>query len=156
MKRYNKIVVILVTALLGFACAGISYGAGGGEKYRPRAGVMFKKLNLTPQQETQLRQLRQKNHQTLRELHRTLMEKRKALAEELDKQKVDMAKIKVLTAELKDIEGSLIEERVNQALKMKEILTPEQYRIFRDTLKDVQRERIHRRGGFKDEKRFRE
>jgi len=85
------------------------------------------------------------NRQKAKELFLRLKEKRKELADELDKASSNPIKIRALISALKDIQGRLIEKRVEDVLKMKEILTPEQYQKFSETLKSMRQRNFERR-----------
>ena len=106
---------------------------------------MLEKLNLSPQQEAQIRKLQQANRERSRDLRRNLSQKRRELKQELDKQNSDPEKIKALTSDLKVIDGQLIDEQVDRVLRMKEMLSPEQYQTFCDTFKDIDKGNLRRR-----------
>ena len=141
MKIGHTQAVILAAAVLGLVCTGVSFAQQHDEEqskpYKGKAEKVLSQLNLSPQQEAQIKELHKGNRQRAKELRQALREKRKALEEELNKPNSDLAKIKALTAELKDMEGRVTEERVNGVLKMKEILTPEQYLAFSNAVKKM-------------------
>ena len=140
MKIGYTYAAILAAAVLGLMCTGVSFAQHGEEQSKPykgKAEKVLSQLNLSPQQEAQIKELHKGNRQRAKELRQALREKRKALEEELDKPNSDLAKIKALTAELKDMEGRVTEDRVNGVLKMKEILTPEQYLAFSNAVKKM-------------------
>ena len=149
MKLVNRRIAVLVAIVMGLVFAGASYAQQfdeeQGQPYRGKAEEVFKKLNLSPQQEAQIKEFQDINLKRAKELRRDLKGKRKELIEELDKSNSDVARIKALTSDLKDIEGRLIEQRVNGTLKMKEVLAPEQYRAFSDTLKKMRKDDIGKR-----------
>ena len=143
MKPLNKQMMILAAIALGlfFSCtahAKISEEEAG-QPNKDKREQLIRQLNLTPQQEAQIKQLQTLNRQKVKELFLRLKEKRKELADELDKARSSPIKIKALIADLKDIQGRLIEQRVEDVLKMKEILTPEQYQEFSETLKSMRK-----------------
>jgi len=169
MKPANKNLVMLVAAVLGLFFLKEAYAQPFNEgPGRGGAGKIFEKLNLTPEQETKIREFQKSERQSAKAIHSDMEKKREALKVELDKPVSDQAKIKTLVAEMKDIHGKLIEQRVNGALKMKEILTPEQFAKFKDSLKQFEKkgrgrfgknrperdepgeDRAPRMGGFKD------
>jgi len=143
MKPLNKQMMILAAIALGlvFSCTANAKmpEEEAGQPNKDKREQVIRQLNLTPQQEAQIKQLQMLNRQKAKELFLRLKEKRKELADELDKAHSSPIKIKALIAELKDIQGCLIEQRVDDVLKMKEILTPEQYQKFSETLKSMRK-----------------
>ena len=142
MKPLNKQMMILAAIALGLVFSGAAYAKMFEEEGQPNKGnrdQVIKQLNLTPQQEAQIKQLQMLNRQKAKELFRRLKEKRRELADELDKARSNPIKIRALIVALKEIQGRLIEQRVEDVLKMKEILTPEQYQKFSETLKSMRK-----------------
>jgi len=141
MKPLNKQMMILAAIALGLVFSGTAnakmFEEAEGRPNKDKRNQVIQQLNLTPQQEAQINQLQRLNRQKAKELFLRLNEKRRELADELDKARTSPIKIRALIAELKDIQGRLIEQRVDDVLKMKEILTPEQYQKFSETLKNM-------------------
>jgi len=141
MKPLNKQMMILAAIALGLVFSGTAnaktFEEEAGQPNKVKRDQIIQQLNLTPQQEAQIKQLQMVNRQKAKELFLGLKEKRKELADELDKAHSNTIKIRALIAEIKDIQGRLIEQRVDGVLKMKEILTPEQYQKFSETLKNM-------------------
>jgi len=149
MKPLNKQMMILAAIALGLVFSGAAYAKMFEEEGQPNKGnrdQVIKQLNLTPQQEAQIKQLQMLNRQKAKELFRRLKEKRRELADELDKARSNPIKIRALIAALKDIQGRLIEQRVDGVLKMKEILTPAQYQKFSETLKSMRKRNFELKG----------
>jgi Spy/CpxP family protein refolding chaperone len=143
MKPLNKQMMVLAAIALGLVFSGTAYAKmseeEAGQPNKDKRDQVIKQLNLTPQQEAQIKQLQMLNRQKAKELFLRLKEERKELADELDKARSNPIKIRALIAELKDLQGRLIEQRVEDVLKMKEILTPEQYQKFNETLKNMRK-----------------
>jgi len=106
-----------------------------GGPHEQKIDKVFEQIGLSQKQKDQIREFHKANREKAKQLMGTLKEKRRALGEELDKQKFDTRKIKMLTEEIKDAEGRLIEQRVQSALELKQILTPAQYQKFNDSIK---------------------
>ncbi len=152
MRGTHRIIVVAAVAVLSLVLTGVSFAAAPFQKERGmshecREKEMSKALNLTAQQEQQIRELQKSNFERAKQLRDELRDKRNALGEELNKQSSDMNKVKALAADIKDIEGRLIDQRVESVIKMKEILTPEQYQKFQNTMKE-------RRGDWKKRRRM--
>ena len=143
MKPLNKQMMMLAAIALGLVFSGVANAKTSeeeaGQPNKDKRDQIIQQLNLTPQQEAQIKQLQRFNRQKAKELLLRLKEKRKELADELDKARSNTIIIRALIAQLKDIQGRLIEQRVNDVLKMKEILTPEQYQKFNETLKNMRK-----------------
>jgi len=150
MKPLNKRMMLLAAIALGLVFSGTANAKMSeeetGQPNKDKRSQVIKQLNLTPQQEAQIKQLQMLNRQKAKELFLRLKEKRKELANELDKEHSNPIKIRALIAELKDIQGSLIEQRVDGVLKMKELLTPEQYQKFSETLKNMRKRNFELKG----------
>jgi Spy/CpxP family protein refolding chaperone len=152
MRGTHRIIVVAAVVVLSLVLTGVSFAAAPFQKERGmshecREKEMSKALNLTAQQEQQIRELQKSNFERSKQLRAELRDKRNALGEELNKQSSDMSKVKALAADIKDIEGRLIDQRVESVIKMKEILTPEQYQKFQNTMNE-------KRGDWKKRRRM--
>ncbi len=96
---------------------------------------LMKKLGLTEGQEEALREQREGHREKIRSLMEDLRNKKAQLRTELEKEEVDKEKIDSLINEIKPLLGNQIELRVEGALAMREILTPEQYKKFQEFTK---------------------
>ncbi|MEE8359709.1 MAG: periplasmic heavy metal sensor [Candidatus Omnitrophota bacterium] len=96
---------------------------------------LMKKLGLTEEQEEALREQRKGHREKVRSLMEALKEKKAQLRTELEKEEIDKEKIDSLINEIKPLLGNQIELRVEGALAMREILTPEQYKKFQEFAK---------------------
>lgn len=152
--------VIAVTLALSPAAAEAQYGyedsgwkeEGGPRGQRGSQGQgkgkdLMEKLGLTEEQQEALREQREGHREKIRSLMETLRDKKAQLRVELEKEEVDKEKIDSLINEIKPLLGGQIELRVEGALAMKEILTPEQYKKFQEFAKK-KRKRGQRRKGF--------
>lgn len=150
MKALSKQMMVVIVIAAGLVFSGRAYAKmfeeDQGRPNKGKADQIIQQLHLTPQQEAQIKQLQTVNRKKAKELFRRLREKRIELAEELDKPRSNYARIEALILELKQLQGRLIEHRVNDILKMKEILTPEQYQKFNETLKNMRLRHFERRG----------
>ena len=93
-----------------------------------RSEDFTKTLNLTPEQQAQIKQQRGANKEKVMQLRQQLRAKRSELKEELDKPSVDMNKINSIVAETKTLMAEQLDLRVKGILAMKQVLTPEQFK----------------------------
>ncbi len=91
---------------------------------------LMDKLDLTEEQRETLKARREENLEKMKELREAMNENRQALREELLKDDYSKTAVKKTVREMKDIQGDMIEQRVDHFLQMKEVLTSEQYRKF--------------------------
>ena len=137
--RTKKLIAVLLIALLvvpvttSFA-ERCSYSGGYGEdhearreKFKEKMDRLSEDLNLTPEQKDQMKAHHKESRQTMEKLRGEMKEYRKALKEELKKENPDRPAIARTVAKMKDVQGRMIDQRVNNFLQMKKILTPEQY-----------------------------
>ena len=90
--------------------------------------TIIKELKLSPQQEQQITEQRNKQKQQSEEFGQKFKASRDELSSELNKEAPDKAKVQALVSEMKEIMGKRIEQRVEKILLLKEILTPEQFK----------------------------
>lgn len=91
-----------------------------------------KELELTAEQQGQIKKQRNEQREKNKELRDKLRVKRTQLREELEKQDIDKSKIYGLVAEIKTLLGNQLEQRVESVLSMKEMLTPEQFKKLQE------------------------
>jgi len=89
----------------------------------------IKTLGLTQQQQDQIQKQRDASKEKSAQFKSELKDKRAQLKAELDKPALDKAKIDSITS---DIMGKQLDERVNDIILMKQVLTPEQFRKFQE------------------------
>ncbi len=126
------------------------------EEVRPKeefTADITKELNLTKEQKTLLKQARHELKKKKMEAQHQLRIKRMDLRYELDQDKIDVAKIDTIISEINTLQGTLLRLRVENILKMKEVLTPEQYEALnsldrRTSRRGRGRKQGRGRGGF--------
>lgn len=131
---------VLLIASLTFALSaqpGQGKGQGSGE---PGARVA-QELNLTEKQQQDLKELRN----THRELQKSKHEEMRALHQELNEllkaKKVDQRAVKATIQKGSDLTSRKLQEHVDYQLKVKEIMTPEQFAKYLD----LKEERMEKR-----------
>lgn len=100
-----------------------------------KSDELINELNLTPSQQEQLKKQRGEHGQKFRDTNEQLRGKELELRQELEKDVTDKRKVDELMGEIKVLQGQRLEQRVEGTMSMKEILTPEQFRLFREKTK---------------------
>lgn len=98
-------------------------------------------LQLTPQQQEILMKRRQEQRTSRQELYRQMREKRAALQEEIGKPQSDAARINDLTQDISTMQARQLDEKVEELMELKRILTPQQYQKFQEKVGDVKSKR---------------
>lgn len=120
------LIVVTVTGT-AFAWGGCSREGKGGRDHDGRMATMAKELNLTPEQEAQLKSAKEANRDQMKNMRLALKEKRQVLQGELSKPDMTRQAVEPLVAEIKALEAGLTDQRIDGIFKVKEILTPEQF-----------------------------
>ena len=89
--------------------------------------LMSKVLNLTEDQQKQLKDVKQKQMETMKSVFEQMKSNREAFDAEILKASSDMTKINDLQAQIKTIQSQIVDNRLNSILEIKKILTPEQF-----------------------------
>jgi len=130
-----------------------AYGPGGaekgkdhprGEKYREE---MKEKLGLSPEQEKQLQEHREKHRAQMETLREQIKGKREQIRSELQKESFDENAVKQIHGELKSLKTQSEDYRLDGILEVRKILTPDQFHKFSD-MKDDWKER--KKNGFEE------
>jgi len=135
---YKKIVACLLVATVFFAVPVFSvrafaeYAKEKGEYAQKKMERLTAELGLTDEQKSEMQKLREESWEGKRELYSQLKAARKELREELKKTSSDRGKINDIIARMKDLQGKVIDNRVDHFLAVKGILTDEQFQKFQD------------------------
>ena len=133
MGKRLMIAALFMLAVLPFTYAAERPGTDGDDGIGPgmALGGVFKvidELKLTPQQEEKLQAMRDSSKREMFSLRNELKTTVWDIQDEFKKDAVDKAKINRLTDKMADIEKRLIKTRTEHMFKLKEILTPEQFK----------------------------
>jgi Spy/CpxP family protein refolding chaperone len=120
---------------------------GAQPRRRQRDGVnLLLRLNLTPEQRTQLREIRVQSEQQLRPLTRRLNIARRALDEAIYSDDVSETLIEDRAREVAAAQAALVRLRAQTELRVRRILSAEQLQSFRDLRQSARlRQRAQRR-----------
>jgi len=89
---------------------------------------VIEKIGLTQKQQEQIKENREKNAPIVRKNHRQMKIKRLELQQEFDSENLNVEKIKNLASEIKTLHSEMIDQRVENIVSLRKILTAEQYR----------------------------
>ncbi len=107
---------------------------------------LAKELGLKPEQQEQMKQFRAAQEAKNKPLLEQLRAVRKELKLELEKPGVDRDKAYAIAGTINGLQGELLKNRINGILKMKEILTPEQYQKLQEIRERKKPRGLHERG----------
>jgi len=102
------------------------------EKMEARFKEVSKELNLTPEQEEQLKKHRTQSREKMKEFRKKIAGKREEFGKEVQKQELDMEKINQLNGELKIMHSEMQDNRLKGILEVRNILRLEQYIKFKE------------------------
>ncbi|MEA3489379.1 MAG: Spy/CpxP family protein refolding chaperone [Candidatus Omnitrophota bacterium] len=145
LKLSVILAVITVLCAAPAAYSQPSYGGDGPEGMNARRSEIFDKiserLDLSPKQREQLKELRRENREMMKALMEELRDTRHDLSEELQETYSSRKKIKRVVSDMKKLQAKQIDQRVDNFLDMKKILTPDQFEEFME----LKEERKHHR-----------
>jgi Spy/CpxP family protein refolding chaperone len=135
----NKITTIISVLVAALMISQVSYAAEafcqnahfqeGGGRSPGRDGMqrIIHQLNLSEEQQEQLKAQREKHREHIEQMQGYLKQHRRSLKEELESAAADKNRINNIITEMKETEGRLMYLRTVGILETKEILTPEQF-----------------------------
>ncbi len=142
--KFKPIVVCVGVMVVSFLSV-VAYAGSGHDYGKKRIDNLAKELELTPKQQKQFKKQQEIGHKQGKKNWQLLKEKKGELKEELEKINSDERKIKKIIKEYKELKAKLINQRVDSGLKMKKILTAEQFDKFHQKVNVGKKERMHRR-----------
>ncbi len=107
------------------------------EKMKARMLEVFKQLDLSPEQEEQLKAHRNNHREQGREFRESLRAKKEAIRNELQNEELNMEEIYKIHNELKGLLSNKADHRLEGILEVRKILTAEQFRKFCELRKDM-------------------
>ena len=107
------------------------------EKMRARMLEVFKQLDLSPEQEEQLKAHRKDHRGQGKEFRENMKAKKEAIRNELQKEELNMENVYTIHNELKDLLIQKADHRLEGILEVRKILTAEQFRKFCELRKDM-------------------
>jgi len=148
MSKLNKdlrklILYVLLISIMLVGFAGSAFAFKGSPEMHEQRKMMREKilaeLELTTKQKEQM-----KNHQKIfdaktKTLRNELMNKMKYFMEEFGKQETDLKEIYKTGEEIKKLRGKLLDIRIESFISMKKILTYEQFKKFRESIREMRK-----------------
>jgi len=158
--QFKRVIVlggIIMSFLAGSAVRGYPYEGSGGEgkwrkeRWEENADRVHKKLNLTPEQENQLKAHRESHRKQMQTLREQLKAKRDQIRAELQKSDFNIEEVQKTHGELKALKSQVEDLRLQGILEVREILTPEQFNKFNE-MKNDGKMKQNKKGFLRDKK----
>lgn len=131
-------------------------GARRAQRHAREGGKLLAQLNLSPEQLTQMREIRAQSEPEARALARRLNLARRALDGAIYSDGLNEASIEVHAREVADAQAAIVRLRARTELKVRNVLTPEQLQSFRELRRQARDgQRMERRFGRGDARRRR-
>ena len=159
MKTKIKRSIVYLSAALMLLAASTSYAVpdfkgprreGKEEKVHEKIYQdMTEKLDLSEEQKEQLNTHRGRQKARMKELKKELKTTHEALRKELKNCDSDESAIKSTVTRLKKVQAQLLDQKVDNFLAMREILTPEQFRKMNELREERRKQRLEKKQGRK-------
>ncbi|MCK4532278.1 Spy/CpxP family protein refolding chaperone [bacterium] len=137
--------IMVISFLSVVAYAGSGYAGKGGDYGEKGVDNLAKELELTPKQQKQFNKQCEIVHKQKKKNWQLLKGKKRELKEELEKINLDERKTKKIIKEYKKLKAEVINQRIDSGLKMKKILTAEQFDKFHQRVNIGKKEMMRRR-----------
>lgn len=118
------------------------------EKMKARMLEVFKQLDLSPEQEEQLKAHRNNHREQAGEFRESLRAKKEAIRNELQNEELNMEEIYRIHNELKGLLSNKADHRLEGILEVRKILTAEQFRKFCKLRKDMRQMKKRRKESY--------
>jgi len=121
----------------------------GGWHHGSKDHMMGKILNLSEDQEKQLKDSKEKQKEAMKSVFEQMKTNREAFDAEIVKAAPDMAKINDLQTQIKTVQAQMVDNHLNAILEIKKILTPEQFAGYMALEKEEHMKMGHHKMGHK-------
>ncbi len=133
----KRVYTLLLGLLLSLSVGTAAWAAADGmdtisARHEKMAKKMDKELNLSVDQQKQLKDFRAAQRTVMGSVLKRQKEALDALKGEFSKPQSDRTVIDSLAAELKELSSQLVDLRTAAMMKMKEVLSPEQFKQFNE------------------------
>jgi len=148
MKNLNVITVVVALSMVFSSSLALAEHGQGGFEEGGYEGVeqseIAGELDLTAEQKSQLKEQRYQDELQKMRVRSDLKIKELELRHEIEKDEADTTKIKAVVEDIKRLQGQLLDNRVDSVLKVKGILTPEQFEKMQSVAQKHKRSRMRR------------
>ena len=147
----NKNKIVFIGLAVFFFALSAAYGQeqeGFKQHSEAQDGKIIKELNLTPEQQKNLKENRKNQREEMQKGRAEIKEKHLKLKEALKNPDVTKAAVEPLLNEIKLLQSQLIDRRINGIFAVKEILTKEQFIKFLKLMEKQQEKRKERIGNW--------
>lgn len=136
----------------GFGHHGKRAGFGGRMKGRKHMKRMFRQLDLTDEQKTQMKQIAQSSREKIKPIRQQVRENKQTLRGLTDGGNFDEAQVQAVAAQLGSLHAQMIVEKERTKAAMIAILTPEQKAKMAQLKQEFKEKREARKARFKERK----
>jgi len=98
--------------------------------WEEKINKMYDKLDLNEEQRAQLKAQKDSHRGEAKGLREQLRAKREEFSQEIQKPDFDAGKLKAINDDIKSLHNQIADQRLESILKVREILTPEQFAKF--------------------------
>jgi len=132
MKKNTQFVIgmLICSALIAgsvFCETGACSSGERGGRYKEKRGAITRELGLTAEQDKLLKDAKEAHRAEMAELFQALKAKRQELKSALVKPGVTRQQVEPIAAEIKTLQSQMVDRRIDGILKVKGILSPEQF-----------------------------
>jgi len=148
MLSKTKVLGLMLAATMVFTSSMLVYAENGAEQKDWHQGkkdhmhMMAKILNLSDDQEKQLKDSHQKQKEAMKAIFTQIKSNREAFSAEIVKATPDMNKVNDLQTQIKTLQSQMIDNSLSSTLEVKKIMTPEQFAGYM-ALKKAKRMMVH-------------
>ena len=145
MRKVKFVTLLIVPVLVGLS-ASIIYAASPNpaakqeeafiKKIDAKRQEIFNDLGLTDGQRKLLEENKNKHREETKVLFTQLRQKMTLLRQELEKSELNMQAIYYINNEVKQLQVQMLDNRLERILKVRKILTPEQFKKFEDKMNE--------------------
>ncbi|MDT7540955.1 MAG: periplasmic protein CpxP/Spy [Acidobacteriota bacterium] len=152
--RYNTLPALPLLLMLAFASRASAQGVALGQQQSPAPSAvtsqeqtpqpnqgqleLIRALNLTPEQRAQIAQIRQETEEQSRQINVRVRRARRALEQAIYADHADESVVQQRSKDVADAEAARVQMRADAELKVRRVLTPEQFATFRELRRQAQ------------------
>lgn len=132
----NKLIAIAIVTAVLFSQAAFAEQGPKDADFEKHHDKIMKQLNLTPEQEKQLKDYREQEKAEIKKEFGELKAKREELRSQLNNPQVSENTIRQTAGQLEAMQAKMMARRIDSILYMRKVLTPEQFTKFQELTKE--------------------